>query len=269
MLSAAASPEISSTVIRVEHLRCGYNDRDVLKDVSFEVERGEFVGILGPNGAGKSTLMLAVSGIVPVRSGRVEVLGRPVETLRPKDRARSMAVISQDADARFPFTCREVVQMGRYPHQGRWNLDSLEDEAVVRRVLHITDTEALADRLITAVSGGERQRVVVARTLAQQAPILLLDEAVSAMDVHRKLQVFRLLERLNVEEGLTILAVLHDVNLAAFFCRRMIFLKDGETAADGQVFNVLTPGILEEVYQTKVLVQEIGQTGKRQVIFLP
>lgn len=269
MLSAAASPEVPSTVIRVERLRCGYNDRDVLKELSFEVQRGEFVGILGPNGAGKSTLLLAMSGIVPVRGGGIEVLGRPVEKLRPKERARGMAVIAQDADARFPFTCREVVQMGRYPHQGRWKLDSLEDEAVVSRVLHITDTAVLAERLITAVSGGERQRVVVARALAQQTPILLLDEAVSAMDVHRKLQVFRLLERLNVEEKLTVLAVLHDVNLAAFFCRRMIFLKGGEMAADGQVFEVLTPEVLEEVYQTKVLVQEIGRTGKRQVIFLP
>ena len=269
MLPAAESPEIPPVVIRVERLRCGYGDRDVLKEVSFEVRRGEFVGVLGPNGAGKSTLMLALSGIVPVRHGRIEVLGRTAQTLKPKERARGMAVIAQDADARFPFTCREVVRMGRYPHQGRWKLDSLEDEAVVSRVIHITDTESLAERLITAVSGGERQRVVVARALAQEAPILLLDEAVSAMDVHRRLQVFRLLERLNVEEGLTILAVLHDVNLAAFFCRRMIFLKGGETAADGQVSEVLTPGILEEVYQTRVLVQEIGRTGKRQVIFLP
>lgn len=269
MLSAAAPKEVSSTVIRVERLRCGYADRDVLREVSFDVERGEFTGILGPNGAGKSTLLLALSGIVPVRSGRIEILGHLVHELKPKERARNMAVVSQDSDARFPFSCREVVRMGRYPHQGRWRLDSIEDEAVVNRVLRLTDTEVLADRTITAVSGGERQRVVVARALAQQAPILLLDEAVSSMDVHRKLQIFRILERLNIEEGLTILAVLHDVNLAAFFCRRMIFLKDGKPVADGATADVLTPRLLEEVYQTRVLVQEVESTGKKQVIFLP
>lgn len=256
-------------MIRVERLRCAYEGRDVLKEVSFEVERGEFIGVLGPNGAGKSTLLLALSGIVPVRSGKIEILGRPIDRMRPKERARGMAVVAQDADARFPFTCREVVRMGRYPHQGRWRIDSVEDETVVERVLRITDTEGLADRMITAVSGGERQRVVVARALAQQTPLLLLDEAVSSMDVHRRLQVFCLLERLNREEGLTILAVLHDVNLAAFFCRRMIFFKNGETAADGRAADVLTPEILERVYQTRVMVQEIGETGKRQVIFLP
>jgi iron complex transport system ATP-binding protein len=256
-------------VIRVEHLRCGYNGRDVLKEVSFNVERGEFIGVLGPNGAGKSTLLLALSGIIPIESGTIEVLGRSIGQLKPKTRARSMAVVSQDPDVQLPFSCREVIGMGRYPHQARWRLDSAEDEAVVNRVLRITDTETLADRMIVAVSGGERQRVVVARALAQETPLLLLDEAVSAMDVHRRLQVFRLLERLNREENLTILAVLHDVNLAAFFCRRMIFLKNGQMAADGAADDVLTPDVLEEVYQTKVLVQEIGGTGKRQVVFLP
>ena len=133
----------------------------------------------------------------------------------------------------------------------------------------LTDTEMLAERLITAVSGGEKQRVIMAKTLAQEGTVLLLDEATSAMDIHRKLQIFKVLEQLHAEEGLTVLAVLHDVNLAALFCQRMIFLKEGRVVADGAVSSVLLPEILEEVYQTRVIIQEVPNTNKRQVVFMP
>lgn len=253
----------------MEGLRCGYSNHAVLKGISFGVDAGEFVGILGPNGSGKTTLLLALSGITQVDAGRVEICGEPVERLKPKDRARRMAVIAQDGDVRFPFSCEEVVRMGRFPHQKRWQMDSAKDAEVVGRALEITDTASLCERLITAISGGERQRVFMARALAQETPILLLDEATSAMDIHRRLQIFRALQDLNRECGLTVLTVLHDVNLAALFCRRIIFIKDGRLVADGSTDSVLNPDILEEVYQTRVLVQEIEGTGKRQVVFLP
>jgi iron complex transport system ATP-binding protein len=256
-------------VIRVENLKCGYSDHPVLKGISFGIESGEFVGILGPNGSGKTTLLLALSGVTPIQAGSVEITGQPIERLKPKERARRMAVIAQDGDARFPFSCEEVVRMGRFPHQKRWRMDSAQDSAVVGRVLRITDTQDLSDRLITAISGGERQRVFMARALAQETPILLLDEATSAMDIHRKLQIFTVLRDLNHKDGLTVMAVLHDVNLAALFCRRIIFFKEGKIVADGSTDEVLTPEILEDVYRTRVLVQEIGDTGKRQVVFLP
>ncbi len=159
--------------------------------------------------------------------------------------------------------------MGRYPHQKRWQLDSAQDADAVRQAMVLADVEMLAERLITAVSGGERQRVIMAKTLAQQTSVLLLDEATSAMDIHRKLQVFRVLEKLHTEDGLTVLAVMHDVNLAALFCRRLIFLKDGQVMADGASNTVLIPEILEDVYQTRVLIHEVPRTGKRQVVFMP
>lgn len=269
MLSADASQEVSSALIRVEGLRCGYPGHEVLKGVSFEIQPGELVGILGPNGSGKTTLLLALTGVVPLQEGEVSILGRPLERLRAKDRARRMAAVAQESQIRFPYSCLEIVRMGRYPHQKRWQMDSLEDEKVVRRCVEIMDIQELSHRLISATSGGERQRVVMGRALAQEAPILLLDEATSAMDVHRKLQVFRVLDRLNREEGLTVLTVLHDVNLAALFCRRMIFLKEGVVVADGLTEEVLTADILEKVYQTRVWVQDVPMTGKRQVVFLP
>lgn len=241
----------------------------MLKGISFAVERGEFTAILGPNGAGKSTLVLALSGVVPISHGRVELLGTRIERLGLKERARRVAVLTQDADMRFPFSCREVVAMARYPHGKRWQIETERDRDAVERALELTDTLAIADRPISEVSGGERQRALMAKSLAQETPVLILDEAVSGMDVHRKLQLFGVLDRLNREGDLTVLAVLHDINLAALFCRRMIFLKEGRIVADGETADVLNPEILEDVYQTRVLVGEFGSPPRKQVIFLP
>jgi iron complex transport system ATP-binding protein len=256
-------------VIRVENLRCGYPQRTVLKDISFAVQPAEFVGILGPNGSGKTTLMLALSGVIAIEQGTIEILGTPLQRLAHRDRARRMAVVAQEGEVRFPFSCEEVVWMGRYPHQKRWQLETAEDARLVRRALDLTDATSLAERLITAISGGEKQRVMMARALAQATGILLLDESTSAMDIHRKLHIFKVLENLNREQGLTVLTVLHDINLAALFCRRLIFLRNGEKVADGPPHEVLTAEILEEVYRTRVLVHEIAEVGKKQVVFLP
>jgi iron complex transport system ATP-binding protein len=269
LLSAAPSKEIPAALIRVGDLWCGYPGHDVLRGLSFAVRKGEFIGILGPNGSGKTTLLLALSGILPIRGGEIEVLGYPLGRLKHKERARHVAVVTQEPDVRLPFSCEEVVRMGRYPHQKRWQLDSIEDAEAVRRAMFLTDTGVLAERLITAVSGGEKQRVIMAKTLAQEGTVLLLDEATSAMDIHRKLQIFKVLEQLHVENGLTVLAVMHDVNLAAMFCERIIFLKEGCVVADGAPESVLIPEILEEVYETRVLIQEVPNIRKLQVVFMP
>jgi len=269
LLSNASSKKIPAAVIRVEDLWCGYPGRSVLKGISFQVERGEFIGLLGPNGSGKTTLLLTLSGVIPFQSGQVEVMQQPILQLRHKDRARRMAVVGQESTVRFPFECEEVVRMGRYPHQNRWQLGNAIDAKIVKKAMHLTDTEALSDRLITAISGGERQRVSMAKALAQETPILLLDEATSAMDIHRKLQVFRVLNTLNRDEGLTVISVLHDINLAALFCRRLLLLKEGLILADDQTEKVMTSETLKRVYDAEVLVHEVAETGKRQVVFLP
>ncbi len=270
MLPASAQKTDASPALTVSELSCRYGAVEVLKRISFSVQRGEFVAILGPNGAGKSTLVLALSGIIPLTGGRVEILGTELGRLSLKERARRLAVLTQDADMRFPFSCREVVAMARYPHRKRWQLEAALDHEAVERALALTDTLAIADRQIGEVSGGERQRALMAKSLAQQTPILVLDEAVSGMDIHRKLQLFGVLDRLNREENLTVLAVLHDINLAALFCRRMIFLKDGEIVVDAETMDALTAPVLEKVYQTRVVVQEIDSLPfKKQVLFLP
>ncbi len=269
MLSNASSKKIPATVIHVHDLRCGYRQRSVLRGISFDVQQGEFIGLLGPNGSGKTTLLLALSGVIPAQSGRINVMQQPIFQVKPKERARRMAVVTQDTAVHFPFVCEEVVRMGRYPHQSRWQLEDAQDAAVVQRAMQLTDTETLSQRLITAISGGEKQRVSMAKALAQETPILLLDEATSAMDIHRKLQIFRVLRHLNQEGELTIIAVLHDINLAALFCRRLMLLKEGLLVADGQTGRVMTSEILQEVYDAEVLVHEVAETGKKQVVFLP
>ncbi len=250
-------------------LHCGYPGRPVLQSISFDVGPGELVGVLGPNGSGKTTLVLALSGVIPIERGSIDVMGAPIDSQKAKERARRMAVVSQEADVKFPFSCEEVVRMGRYPHRGRWRGNAFRDEERVNWAMDAMDARPLAERLITAVSGGERQRVMMARALAQETPILLLDESTSAMDIHRKLEVFRTLDALSREKGLTVLTVLHDLNLAALFCRRILLLRDGRVAADGPPERVFTREILEDVYRSKVLVREIEEIGRRQVVFLP
>jgi len=269
LLPSSAQKKAAAPAIEVSRLRCGYSGKEVLSGVSFSVGSGEFIGILGPNGAGKSTLVLALSGIVPASGGRIEILGTGVERLSLRERARRMAVIAQESDMRFPFSCREVVEMGRYPHRQRWRMETQGDAEAVEKALSLTDTARLGERPISAVSGGERQRVLMAKSLAQQTPIIVLDEATSAMDVHRKLQIFKVLDKLNREENLTVLAVSHDINLAALFCRRMVFLKDGLIEADGPTEEVLTEQVLEKIYETRVVVREIEAARKKQVFFLP
>lgn len=255
-------------MIQIEHVHCGYPDRKVLHDIDVTIGSGEFVGILGPNGSGKTTLILALSGVLPVSSGRIRVDGRPLETLPHRERARRLAVVPQDVHVPYAFSCRDVVAMGRYPHQKRGGEETPEDAAAIRRAMEWTDTVHLAERPITMVSGGERQRVFVAKALAQDTPILLLDEAVSALDVHRKLHIFHVFKTLHEKEGRTIVAVLHDINTAAVYCRRLVFIKHGRLVADGPTGDVLDPKILEAVYDTSAVVYDVpGHHGVRQVYF--
>lgn len=269
MLSHAPPQTSSTTVISVEDLWCGYAGRPVIQGVSFDVKRSEFVGLLGPNGSGKTTLLLAISGVMSIERGLVTIDGHPLPALKHRERARHMAVVPQETEVRFPFECEEVVRMGRYPHQKRWQAESDKDRKAVTKALRLTDAGMLAERLITAISGGEKQRVFVAKALAQEAPIMLLDEATSAMDINRKLQIFRVLEMLSREEGLTVMAVMHDINLAALFCTRLLLLKAGRVVADGDTQSVMTAETLKVVYDTDVVVQEIAATGTKQVVFLP
>jgi iron complex transport system ATP-binding protein len=237
-------------VIRVEALDLGYEDRMVLTGLNFQVNRGEFVGILGPNGSGKSTLLHALSGLLPPKNGRIIIKSEALRSLASRLRAQLLAVVPQSTDVRFPFSCLEIVLMGRYPHRRR--LGTLTDTDLIwaLKSMRRTTTAHLKERPITEVSGGECQRVVIARVLTQDPEILLLDEATSNLDVRKKLEIFEILRSLNETRGLTVLCAMHDLNLAALYCRRLMFIKEGRIAVDGPTEQVFTPAILGEIYET-------------------
>jgi len=256
-------------MIKAESLTIAYDNHVVLKDLNFQVAAGEFVGLLGPNGSGKSTLLNALTGLLPAGGGQIYFDGLPLSRWRPGDRARQVAIVSQENWISFPFSCWEIVLMGRYPHLGRFQRESREDLEAAAAAMAATQTQELLPQPINRVSGGERQLVVLARALAQATPILFLDEATSNLDIRHKLLVFELMARLNRQDGLTILAVMHDVNLATQYCQRLIFLKDGGIFRDGETSVVCTPEVLEAVYDTPALVQPHPFTGRPFVHFCP
>lgn len=255
-------------MIRLRDLWAGYGGEPVLRGLTCDVADGDFVGVLGPNACGKSTLVRVLSGVLAHRDGTVRVGGLDVAEASPRSLARVVATLPQSTEIPFPFTGYEVVLMGRYPHLGRFAGEGGADREAVRRALAKTDTEGLADRLVTQVSGGERQRLVLARALAQEAPLLILDEATAAMDVHRKVDAFDLLAELH-RQGVTVVAVMHDLNLAALYCRRLLFLKEGRIRAEGPTAEVFTREVLEAVYETPVEVFHHQTTGRPHAVFLP
>jgi iron complex transport system ATP-binding protein len=255
-------------MIDITSLSCGYGKRDVLKGITLNLKRGELAGILGPNGSGKSTLILALAGILPYRSGSIQVSNEEIASTPFRWRARHMASVPQRAEFTFPFKCLSVVLMGRYPYLSRWGGYSKLDMDNALDAMEQTDTIHLAQRMITEVSGGEAQRVIIARALAQGTEILLLDEATSNLDVAKKIQIFDLLKRKN-SQGTTLLCAMHDLNLAALYCNRLIFLKEGRIVLDGPTEETFNDTYLSEIYETDIKVSRHPVTGSPQAHFVP
>jgi len=255
-------------MIEMKALSCGYGKQDVIKGIDLQLEAGELAGILGPNGSGKSTLILALSGVLSYRSGSIKVAGEEIARTTARWRARQMASVPQKSELTFPFKCLSVVLMGRYPYLSRWGGYAEGDMNKALDAMEQTDTIQFAQRMITEVSGGEAQRVIIARALAQETGILLLDEAASSLDVAKKIQIFDLLKRKNAQ-GTTLLCAMHDLNLAALYCKRLIFLKDGRIALDGPTHETFTDNNLSEIYETDVRVSKHPVTGSPQAHFVP
>ena len=223
------------------------SDKAILSDVSFTAPAGRVTGLIGPNGAGKSTLLAAILGLVPA-GGPAHFDGRNLPTMPRRDRARMVAFVEQSASTDERLTVRDVVALGRIPHEPAWqSAPSPEDAAIVDHALAETGMTAFATRRFDTLSGGEQQRVHLARALAQQPRLLLLDEPTSHLDIRGQLELLTLLRR-KAAEGVTVLLALHDLNLAARFCDQLVVLSDGRLAAEGTPHVVLTPDLLSSVY---------------------
>lgn len=258
--------EVMSTKIRVDNLRAGYNDAVILNGISLELADGDFTGVIGPNGSGKTTLLRAISRALPPVSGSISLDDKNIYSIPARDFAQRVAVVPQDTMVMFDFTVLEVVLMGRSPRLGRFTVESSRDVEIAIDALNRTGTEHLKDRLITALSGGERQRVMLARALAQEPEVLLLDEPTSHLDISYQFEIMDLVKSLNAERGLTILAVLHDLSLASQYCDRLVMVGKGEVQASGSPQDVITPDNIRRVYGAEVWVRRHPTTSRPYVI---
>jgi iron complex transport system ATP-binding protein len=231
-------------------------DRNVpiLRDVSFSVRAGEFLSLVGPNGSGKTTLLRLLDHILLPQGGRILLGDRPLQKFSRAELARRIAFVPQDGSPLFPFTVFEVVLMGRSPHTRGTLFENAHDREIARSMMNLTDIEHMAHQPITNLSGGERQRAYIARALAQQPNILLLDEPNAHLDITHQVDVFRLIKRLNTESGLTVVSVSHDLNLAATYSDRIAMLLCGTLTALGTPEEVLTETRIKEVFRADVLV---------------
>lgn len=243
-----------TTVLEARSVQFFYGQHKVLNNMSLSLKRGKIYGLLGPNGSGKSTLLRILTGAIRPASGEVMHKGKDINQMKKKELGKLISFVPQDFSINFPFTCYEVVMMGRYVHQGIMGLGAKIDDAVVRRCMEFTRTDMISKRLVTHLSGGEMQRVVLAQALAQEGEVLLLDEPTSHLDIKFQIEILELLKRLNEEKGITILASFHDLNLASHYCHCVYFINGGEIVESGPVEEVFTEDIINKVFGVQVKV---------------
>lgn len=256
------------SIITLDRVGFTYNGGWVLKNVSFEVTRGEFIGILGPNGSGKTTLLNVIDGILIPQEGEIWIHGTSCKKLKRGDLAKSIAVVPQESLMIFPFTVQEIVLMGRAPHLGTWRFEGETDFKIAHQAMEMTDTLALMNRSMNALSAGERQRVLIARALAQQPQIMLLDEPTAFLDIRHQVEFFDLIKALNKSQALTVIGVTHDINLASLYCDRIVLLRNGNVHSIGRPEEVIAEAHIREVYETEVAVDRNPLTGQPRVTLL-
>ena len=246
--------------IAARDVSCEVGAALLLDGVNLTADRAQMIGLIGPNGAGKSTLLRTIAGILGHDHGAVLLDGAEIGSLSPKDIASNLALVPQVAPYTHSFTSLELVLMGRYPHLGRFQIESERDRDIARSAMALTETEKLSDRTLDTLSGGERQRVFVSRALAQKPRLLLLDEPTSNLDILHQLKVLGLVRRL-VDSGLTAIAAIHDLHMAARYCDRLVLLSGGRVAATGTPEQVLSTENIESAFGVRSAVYRDDRTG--------
>src|SRR3990172_1387424 len=253
--------------VQVSRLSFSYPRWPVLDDVTFEAKGGEFLSVLGPNGSGKSTLLRLLARILLPEAGSVVLGDRPLAAYFRNDLARIIGFVPQEMNLLFPFTVMEMVLMGRTPYAGKWGFENREDILQANKAMEQTDITHLSGKPMTAISGGERQRVLIARALAQRPKVLLLDEPNAHLDLSHQIEIFRILQRQQLDQGTTVISVSHDLNLAAAFSTSVILLGSSpsgggnKVAASGRPEQVLTPERIKSIFHTDVRVDRQSAEG--------
>lgn len=248
----------------IESLSFKYGDKPVLKGVSLEVHSGDFIGILGPNGSGKTTLLKCISGVLKPDRGKIFFENKLLQELSAREIAQAIAVVPQITETGFDFSVSQFVGMGRTPYIRFLKGETQQDHAAIQNAMELTGVHCLADRSFRDLSGGERQRVVIAQALAQQPRVLLLDEPASFLDISHEIEVFDLIRELNLLQKITVIVVLHDLNLASRYCDSLVMLHQGEVFAQGSPEEILTPENIRQVYQAEV--QILRSNGIKYII---
>ena len=252
--------------IEVKNLEFGYREALVLKGLTFNIKKGEFVSIIGPNGSGKSTLLKTLNNLYKPNSGDILIEGKNVEDYRKKDLAKIVGFVPQDTTIDYDFTVEDIIMMGRHPYKGRFQKEDKIDYKIVNDVMEMTNTLKFKNSLITEISGGERQRVIIAKVLAQNPSIILLDEPTSHLDINHQIDLLNLLRTLNKEKGTTIILVIHDINLAARFSDDIILLNEGEIIGSGNPEDVITAENMEKAYNLDVAIENNKYTNTVSLI---
>jgi len=256
------------SVLKVHQLTCGYDaKKPVIKDVSFSVHDGEFIGIVGPNGSGKTTLLRAMAGLLKTGAGSILLGQRQIDALEQREVARKVSFVPQLMEPIDGFSVLEVVMLGRTPHFDRFSFESQKDLTAVEKAMVELKIEGLKDRPVRALSGGEFQRVMIARAMAQEPKALLLDEPTSHLDIRYQLKICRLLQRIRKHHA--VVATFHDLNLASRFCSRLVLLKNGELIAEGRPDEVVTAENIWKAYRVKVSVRKNPHTQQARYVLIP
>lgn len=255
-------------VIEAINIKYRYGKEWVLNEFNLKVAQNEIVGIIGPNGSGKTTVIKLLSRVLYPDSGTIKLLGRNIADMKQKEIAKIVAVVPQGTSIAFSFTVREVVLMGRSPYLGLLQIERESDLKIVDHSMALTDSLEIADRNIDELSGGEQQRVIIARAISQEPKIMLLDEPTSFLDINHQVEIYDLIKRLNSEKNLTVIIVSHDLNMASEYCDRLVLMKDGKVYKEGTPREVITESNIREVYGINVMVTDNIITGAPHITLL-
>ena len=248
--------------IEIERIECGYGQKFTIKDLSFQVPRGKLTSVIGPNGAGKTTLFRTITGMLPLKSGKIVVNGVPIDQMNHKMIAKHLAIVNQTVEA-DSISIEDYVLLGRLPYHTSFQLfESKEDYAIAEECMKLTGVWEKRHKLMNQLSGGEQQLAAIARALTQQTDILLLDEPTSHLDISHQMKILNLVQRLNRERNLTVLLIIHDLNLASEYSDQLVMLKSGRAHVTGTPEEVLTYKNIEMVYDTLVVTQKNPLSGK-------